>query len=111
MSHFMPTNTAVFLLGLAVGSMLLILGLGLGYWLGRKAGAAFAPVQGQQFLAFLRSMSQLTSEFSGDVLKYQNRLSSINERVQAGGAAGRDAQHGSRHDGGQSAIAIPPGKQ
>lgn len=80
----MPGNTTVFLLGLAVGSTLLILGLVLGYWFGRREGAAIQPMQSQQFLAFLRSMSQLTSEFSGDINRYQNQLSSMNQRVQDG---------------------------
>lgn len=83
----MPGNTTVFLMGLAVGSALLILGLTLGYWFGRKNGAGSAePLQGQQFLAFLRTMSQWTSEFSGDISRYQNQLSNINQRVQEGTA-------------------------
>lgn len=80
----MPANATIFLLGLTVGSILLILGIILGYWFGRKAGTASIPIQGQQFLAFLRTMSQWTSEFSGDVIKYQDQLTSINQRVQAG---------------------------
>lgn len=80
----MPANATVFLLGLTVGCILLILGIILGYWFGRKAGAAEIPVQGQQFLAFLRTMSQWTSDFSGDIMKYQDQLTSINQRVQAG---------------------------
>jgi diguanylate cyclase len=79
-------NTSVFLLGLAAGAALLVMGLVLGYWFGRKTGEANLPIQGQQFLAFLRTMSQWTSEFSGDVIKYQNQLSSINQRVQQGSA-------------------------
>ncbi|MBX3421727.1 MAG: GGDEF domain-containing protein [Pirellulaceae bacterium] len=82
----MPTNTTVFLLGLAAGSLLLVLGLGLGFWFGKKAGVAGSPVQGQQFLALLRSMSQWTSELSGDVVKYQNQLSNIDQRVRSGTA-------------------------
>ncbi len=84
----MPGNTTVFLMGLAVGSALLILGLLLGYWFGRKSpGSGSAePVQGQQFLAFLRTMSQWTSEFSGDINRYQSQLSNINQRVQEGNA-------------------------
>lgn len=77
-------NTSVFLLGLGAGALLLVIGLILGYWFGRRSGVANLPIQGQQFLAFLRTMSQWTSEFSGDVIKYQNQLSNINQRVQQG---------------------------
>jgi diguanylate cyclase len=82
-----PANTNIFLLGLAVGSALLILGLILGYWFGSRVGESPAQaIQGQQFLSFLRSMSQWTSEFSGDINKYQDQLSTINQRVQSGSA-------------------------
>lgn len=82
----MPANASTFLLGLAVGSLLLVIGILLGFWFGRRAGAATVPPQGLQFLAFLRTMSQWTSEFSGDILKYQDQLTNINKRVQSGNA-------------------------
>jgi len=81
-----PANASPFLLGLTVGSILLVLGIVLGFWLGRKAGAAAIPIQGQQFLAFLRTMSQWTAEFSGDVLKYQDQLNLMDQKVKAGNA-------------------------
>jgi diguanylate cyclase len=76
-----PPNTAIFLLGLAVGTGLLILGLLLGYWMGRKS-APPEVVDRSQFLAFLKNLSSWTSEFAGDVNKYQTQLQSINDRVQ-----------------------------
>jgi diguanylate cyclase len=81
-----PDNTSTFLLGLTIGSVLLILGTVIGFLLGRKSGAASIPLQGQQFLAFLRTMSQWTAEFSGDVLKYQDQLDHINQKVRSGDA-------------------------
>lgn len=82
----MPGNTTVFLMGLGVGSALLIMGLVLGYWFGRKGSPSVEPMQGQQFLTFLRTMSQMTSEFSGDINRYQSQLTNINQRVQQGDA-------------------------
>jgi diguanylate cyclase len=88
-----PTSTTVFLLGLAVGSLLLILGLALGYWFGKKSVVApTESMQGQQFLAFLRTMSKWTSEFSGDINKYQDQLSNINQKVQSGNAPREELQ-------------------
>jgi diguanylate cyclase len=93
-TELVPNSTTVFLLGLAVGSLLLILGIVLGYWFGRKSAGVVTPdpLQGQQFLAFLRTMSQWTSEFSGDINKYQDQLSSINKKVQSGNAPREELQ-------------------
>lgn len=76
----MPPNTPIFLLGLGVGTCLLLLGLLLGFWLGRKSQPSDV-VDRRQFLDFLREMSLWTSEFSGDVSKYQSQLSSISAQV------------------------------
>jgi diguanylate cyclase len=76
-----PPNTTIFLLGLAVGTSLLILGLLLGYWLGRKSSPVGDVVDRQQFLTFLQNLSNWTSEFSGDVTKYQTQLTTLNDRM------------------------------
>ena len=86
----MPPNTPVFILGLAVGTSLLVIGLLLGYWFGRKAAPVADTVDRQQFLSFLRNLSNWTSEFSGDVIKYQTQLTNINERVRGGDAPPRE---------------------
>ncbi len=78
---------ATFLVGIVVGSILLAMGIALGFWTGRKAGGANVPLQGQQLLDLLRTMSQWTSEFSGDISKYQDQLSHIDHRVRAGNAS------------------------
>lgn len=77
----MPPNTPIFLLGLAVGTGLLLLGLLLGYWFGRRGSSNAATVDKQQFLSFLRNLSHWTSEFSGDVSRYQMQLTSLNDRA------------------------------
>lgn len=83
----MPPNTPIFILGLVVGTSLLVLGLLLGYWFGRGAAPRADVVDRQQFLSFLKNLSSWTSEFSGEVSKYQTQLSDIRDRVGSGQAA------------------------
>ena len=83
----MPPNTTVFLLGLAVGTGLLLLGLLLGYWLGRKSSPP-VDIDQTKFFSFLGNLSNLTSEFSGDVSKYQTRLNDISKRIEGGDSGG-----------------------
>ncbi len=84
----MPPNTTVFLLGLAVGTGLLVFGMVLGFWFGKKA--APPPVDHSQFLSFIRNLSLWTSEFAGDVTKYQNQLDSISKTARSKGEAPRE---------------------
>lgn len=86
----MPPNTTVFILGLALGICLLVIGLVLGYWLGRGSAARSETVDRQQFLGFLNSLTSWTSEFSGDVSRYQNELSDLNDQVRSGNALPRE---------------------
>lgn len=86
----MPPNTPVFLLGLCVGTVLLVMGLMLGYFFGRRAGVASQVVDREQFLYFLRNLSNWTSEFAGDVSKYQTELTSLSARVQGDSAPPRE---------------------
>lgn len=86
----MPPNTSIFLLGLAVGTGLLVFGVLLGFYLGRRAGVASHVVDRQQFMGFLQNLSHWTSEFAGDVSKYQTQISSISQRVQGNGEAPRE---------------------
>ncbi len=78
----MPPNTYVFLLGLVVGTSLLVFGLLLGYWLGKKAQPA-EPLDRHEFLSFVKNLSSWTTEFSGDVNKYQTQLTSIDEKFRS----------------------------
>ncbi len=86
----MPPNAPIFLLGLAVGTGLLVVGILLGFSLGRRAGVASQLVDRQQFLGFLQNLSHWTSEFAGDVSKYQNQLTTISQRVQGSNEAPRE---------------------
>ncbi len=76
-----PPNIPIFVLGLALGTVLLVLGLLLGFWLGRKS-VPTSTSDRQHFVAFLRNLSHWTSELSGDVGKYQSMLTRLSDRVQ-----------------------------
>lgn len=78
----MPPNTPIFLLGLGVGTGLLIAGLLLGFWLGRRAGVASQAAHGEQFLSLAKNLSHWTTEFAGDVSNYQTQLTTLQQRVQ-----------------------------
>jgi len=60
----------------------------LGYWFGKKA--APPPVDHSQFLSFVRNLSLWTSEFAGDVSKYQIQLDSISRQARSKGEAPRE---------------------
>jgi diguanylate cyclase len=76
----------IFLMGLGVGTTLLLLGLGVGFLFGRRQEPPAKPeetLDSQQFLLFLQKLSRLTDEVAGDVSKYQTQLSSINRTIGA----------------------------
>ncbi len=78
----MPANTYIFLLGLAVGTGLLVVGLLFGYWLGAKSVPA-DTIDRQQFLSFLQNLSSWTSDYSGDVKRYQKQLTAIDAKFRS----------------------------
>lgn len=85
----MPANASVFVMGLAIGTALIVLGFLVGYWFAKRSlGEDF--IDRKQFLNFLKELSQWTSEFSGDVSKYQSQLSSINDQVRGTNVAPKE---------------------
>jgi diguanylate cyclase len=84
----LPPNTTIFLLGLAVGTGLLVFGMLFGYWFGKKA--APPQVDQAQFLSFVRNLSLWTSEFAGDVSKYQTQLDLISKQARGKNEAPRE---------------------
>lgn len=84
----MPGNTSIFLIGLAVGTVLVIVGVLIGYWLGRRASSEV--VDKQQFVDFLREMAEWSNRFSGDVSKFQDQLNAVSEHVEGEGAAPKE---------------------
>ena len=85
----MAANTYVFLLGLAVGTVLLVFGLLLGYWLGKRTLPS-EPVDRQKFLSFLQNLSSWTSEYAGDVSRYQSQLTAIDEKFRSNATPARE---------------------
>lgn len=84
-----PPNTHIFLLGLAVGTSLLVFGVLLGYWLGRHAGSA-GSIDRQKFLSFLQNLSSWTSQYAGDVSRYQSQLDAIDQKFRSNSAPQRE---------------------
>lgn len=78
----MPANATVFLMGLAVGIGLLMFGLLVGYFLGFKWSSQTEANDRKQFLSVLQNLSNWTSEFAGDVSKYQSQLGSLSSQMQ-----------------------------
>ncbi len=85
----MPENSHIFLLGLAVGTSLLVIGLLLGYWLGRKSVPP-DTIDRQKFLSFLQNLSSWTHEYSGDVSRYQTQLTAIDEKFRSNATPQRE---------------------
>ncbi len=77
-------TTPVFLMGLGIGTGLLVLGIALGFFMGRKAGtpSVSSGMDPQQFLLFMHNLSKWTNEVSGDVSKYQTQLNTLSRRVE-----------------------------
>ncbi len=88
----MPDNTTIFVIGVAVGCGLLIIGGLIGYRIGARASTRAEVIDKQQFLDFLRDLSAWTAEFSGDVTKYQTQLSDLSQRAESGNSEIRDAE-------------------
>ncbi len=89
-------STPIFLMGLGIGTGLLVLGIILGAFIGRKPGTT-SPTAGmdpQQFLLFMHNLSRWTNEVSVDVSKYQTQLNTLSRQVEgeAGNASKPEVQ-------------------
>lgn len=86
---FNPTTT-MFLIGAFLGGGLLVAGLVLGIWIGRRTTASRYVSENQRVLNMAGSMLQWTSEFSGSVAHYRRTLDGLSARCQA--TSGGDGQ-------------------
>ncbi len=73
----MNPSTPMFLIGLAIGTSLLMIGLGLGLWLGRKMVPS--PMlddspEREHIIRFVKNFASWTSDFQGDFSKYQTQV-------------------------------------
>jgi diguanylate cyclase len=79
----------VFLTGVFIGTILLVLGIGLGWFLGRRSipnnSSAGESLEQRQVLDFIRNFASFTNEFAGDFSKYQAKLTSLSKNAQAKG--------------------------
>jgi diguanylate cyclase len=74
----------MFLLGLAIGTALLLIGLGLGLWAGRRMTPPpilEGGIEREQVLRFVRNFANWTSEFAGDISRYQTQVRSLSQEV------------------------------
>lgn len=83
----MNPSTPMFLMGLVIGTSLLMIGLGLGLWLGRKMTPP--PVfdespEREQLIRFVKNFATWTTDFAGDFSKYQTQLKAISQRAENG---------------------------
>lgn len=85
----MPENMSVFWIGIGIGLGPLVVGVIIGYLLGRRTKSG-EKVDKAQFLDFLRNLSLWTNEFSGDVSKYQSQLSRLSEQARGDGSVQGD---------------------
>ena len=88
----MNATAPIFLMGIGIGTGLLVIGLLLGAWIGRRSQvippANPMGMDPQQFLLFLQNLSRWTNEVSVDVSKYQTKLNHLSQHVEAGAAGG-----------------------
>lgn len=78
------SSTTVFVLGLVIGTTLLLLGLGLGVWLGRKMSPSYVledSMEREQVMRFVRNFATWTNDFAGDFSRYQTQVKSITAQV------------------------------
>ncbi len=76
----------MFLMGLVIGTSLLLIGLGLGLWLGRKMVPA--PVlddspEREQLIRFVKNFATWTTDFQGDFSKYQTQVRTLSQQAES----------------------------
>jgi len=76
----------MFLMGLVIGTSLLLIGLGLGLWLGRKMVPP--PVlddspEREQLIRFVKNFATWTSDFQGDFSKYQTQVRTLSQQAES----------------------------
>jgi diguanylate cyclase len=94
----MNSSTPMFLIGLIIGTSLLLIGLGLGLWLGRKMVPP--PVlddspEREQLIRFVKNFATWTTDFQGDFSKYQTQVRTLSQQAESSPATAsmKDVQH------------------
>lgn len=76
----------MFLMGLVIGTILLMIGLGMGLWLGRRMVAS--PIldeshEREQLIRFVKNFATWTTDFAGDFSKYQTQVRTLSQRAES----------------------------
>jgi len=76
----------MFLMGLVIGTSLLMIGLGMGLWLGRKMVPP--PIldesrEREQLIRFVKNFATWTTDFAGDFSKYQTQVRTLSQRAES----------------------------
>jgi len=75
-------NSTLFFAGLTLGGLLLALGGYTGFRMGAKRGAKETGIDRRRLLQLLQELGTWTSEYSGNVSRYQDQLGAISKAVQ-----------------------------
>ena len=84
----MNPSTPMFLAGLIIGTTLLLVGLGLGIWIGRKMAPPQVvddSLERAQLLRFVRNFASITSDFAGDFSAYQAEFETLAKKASDAG--------------------------
>ncbi len=83
----MNVDPAVFFTGIFIGTGLLIVGLIIGWYFGRRAVGVAAitreSLEQRQILDFIKNFATFTNEFAGDFSKYQAKLTSLSQTAES----------------------------
>ena len=83
-----PGNSIALIIGIGIALLLLLVGVALGIRLSRRPGTgdddAMTQADRQRMLQLLQQLGSWTSEYSGNVSEYQNKLGKLSEEVRAG---------------------------
>jgi diguanylate cyclase len=85
----MNINPTEFVAGIVVATTLLIVGLGIGWLLGRRSGDhTVLPEMPERrhVIDFVRNFAAFTSEFAGDFSQYQAKLTSLSQEAESKGS-------------------------
>jgi diguanylate cyclase len=76
----------MFFIGLIIGTSLLLIGLGLGLWLGRKMVSPPSlddSPEREQLIRFVKNFATWTSDFQGDFSKYQTQVRTLSQQAES----------------------------
>ncbi len=81
-----PSTPMLFFMGLVIGTSLLLIGLGLGLWAGRRMVSP--PIlddslEREQLIRFVKNFATWTTDFQGDFSKYQTQVRTLSQQAES----------------------------